>query len=967
MNRATILITLALAVSGSLRAADSLEQQFRNPPDAARAGVYWWWVNAFVDKAGITHDLEALKAKGISSVLLVNSSQHADAFHDRGPEFLSPEWRELYRHALQEAARLGIAVDVNMAPGWNMGGKWITPEKASRWYLQSETTIQGPRKFAGKLNMPQPNDGYGNAPVCYGGRASFKVPSDQMDYRDTAVVAFRTPEGGKPAARQNLAAKANRVGGDCYLPADRVNEPPLVPWVSSPEDQPVKPGDVVDLTSKLKPDGTLEWNVPEGRWTVVRTGHRKTNAQLSVPMPGFHGLENDFLDRAGINQVFESVGIELIKEAGPLAGKTLRSFVTDSFEAGYPNWTANILRHFKRYRGYDPTPYLPALSGWLIGSAELSDRFLHDYRKTVADCFADEHYGRMSELARQYGMMSRAEAAGPSQSGTVCTDALKNLGRVDYPQGEFWRFDVFVQGDQNMVCKQTASAAHIYGKRYAATESFTAVRNWRNWNASPDLLKPLADRAFCEGINQIFFHSSTCQPADYGKPGIVYNAGTHVNPRVTWWEQAAGPWIAYINRAQSLLQSGLFVADVLYYNGDGAPNLVRPKHVPAGLGKGYDYDVCNEEVLLTRLSVKDGRIVLPDGMSYRLLVLPNSTKMPAPLVQKLRALVQAGATVIGPQPLTDSGLKNYPQCDEDVRVVGEELWGGKTGKGRVFHGKTEREVLLADGILPDFEAAGAPDTFIDFIHRTAPQAEIYFLANRKDRAEKVTAIFRQAGRQPELWDPVTGQQRDLPQFAMENGRTVVPLEFDPHGSFFIVFRKPATTAVEVNNFPTFETVQSIDGSWTVQFDQEWFYPATNNVIVFERVEDWTQRPEDAVKYFSGTACYVKTFTFRPGAGERHFLDLGGAGVSAKVTLNGKECGVAWCKPWRVEITRALKAGENQLEVEVVNTWPNRLIGDAKLPREQRRTRTNITQYEKPENQTLIPAGLFGPVTISKVK
>jgi len=969
MKKTSQLLALALAFSSQLRAGENLAQQFQNPPVESRAGAYWWWVNAFVDKAGITHDLEEFKAKGISSVLLVNSSQHADAFYDKGPDFLSPEWRELYRHALQEAARLGIAVDVNMAPGWNMGGKWVTPEKASRWYLQSETSIKGPQKFSGKLNMPQPNDGY-NSPMCYGARTSFNVPAEKMDYRDTAVVAFRTPEGGKPAARQNLDAKANRVGGDCSLPADRVNNPPLVPWVSSPEDRPVKPGEVVDLTSKLKPDGTLEWDVPEGDWTIVRTGHRMTNAQLSVPMPGFRGLENDFLDRAGINQIYETVGSELVKEAGPLAGKTLRSFVTDSFEAGYPNWTANILERFKTYRGYDPTPYLPALSGWIVGSAEISDRFLHDYRKTVGDCFADEHYGRMTELARQNGMMTRAEAAGPSQSGTVCTDALKNLGRVDFPMGEFWRFGSFVQGDQNMVCKQTASAAHIYGKRYAATESFTAFHRWRNWDASPDLLKPLLDRAFCEGINQIFFHSSTCQPLDYGKPGIVYNAGTHVNPRVSWWEQTGGPWISYINRSQSLLQSGLFAADALYYVGDGAPNLIPPKHVPAGLGKGYDYDACNEEVLLTRLSVKDGKIVLPDGMSYRVLVLPKTTKMTAPVAQKLRELVQAGATVIGPMPLTDPGLKNHPQCDDEVKKIGEELWGGKTGKGRVFEGKTEREVLLADGVLPDFEAAGANDTFIDFIHRTTPDAEIYFLANRKDRPEKVTATFRQTGRQPELWNPMTGEQRDLPQFKMENGRITIPLEFDPNGSMFVVFRKPTTaTAGEGSNFPTFATAQTLEGPWTVQFDKDWFYPATNNVVVFDKLEDWINRPEDAVKHFSGTAVYKKTFPVSalPSPGSKNFLDLGTVGHSAKVRLNGKDLGVVWSKPWRVDITEALKSGDNEFEIEVVNSWPNRLIGDAKLPKEQRRTRTNITQYEKPESQTLVPSGLLGPVSLSIAK
>ncbi|MBJ7391244.1 MAG: hypothetical protein JHC85_06740, partial [Chthoniobacterales bacterium] len=335
--------------------------------------------------------------------------------------------------------------------------------------------------------------------------------------------------------------------------------------------------------------------------------------------------------------------------------------------------------------------------------------------------------------------------------------------------------------------------------------------------------------------------------------------------------------------------------------------------------------------------------------------------------------VQAGATVIGPKPLTDPGLKNHPQCDDEVKKIGEELWGGNTGKGRVYPDKTEREVLLADGVLPDFEAGGAKDTFIDFIHRTTPEAEIYFLANRKDRLEKVTATFRQTGRQPELWNPMTGEQRDLPNFQIENGRTSIPLDFDPSGSMFVVFRKPTTaTAGAGSNFPAFETVQTLEGPWTVQFDKEWFYPtdglqgdAAQGQLVFDKLEDWTTRPEEPVKHFSGTATYRKTFPVSglPSPVSKTFLDLGSVAHSAKVRLNGKDLGIVWCAPRRVDITDALKLGENELEIEVVNSWPNRLIGDAKLPKEQRRTRTNITQYEKPESQTLVPSGLLGPVTL----
>jgi hypothetical protein len=699
-------------------------------------------------------------------------------------------------------------------------------------------------------------------------------------------------------------------------------------------------------------------------------------------MLGQGGLENDYFDRAGVDIMFEKVAKVLIKDAGPLAGKTLRGFCEDSFEAGYPNWTANMLKHFKRYRGYDPTPYLPVFKGWIVGSAEISERFLHDYRKTVADCMADEHYGRLSELSKAHNMVTRCESAGPSWSGTICMDGLKNLGRTEFPQGEFWQDGTFVENNQNKVAKMPATAAHIYGKRFVAAEALTDAREGARWGKAPSHFKPTVDRAFCEGINQMVFHTMTCQKPSEGKPGLEYGAGTHFNPNVTWWNQTAGPWLSYINRCQTMLQSGLFVADVLYYNGDWAPNLVGPKQIEQpGLGKGYDYDVCNAEVLLTRLSVKDGRIVLPDGISYRVLVLPESKRMPVEVVRKISDLVKAGATIVGPRPESDPGLKDYPRCDAEVKKIAAEVWGAcdgqKTkrstyGKGRVFWGKTLGEIFKTDGVSPDFTHTGT--AFIDFIHRSADGAEIYFLANRNSKPEAVEATFRVNGKQPELWDPVSGQRRDLPVFESKDGCTTVPLEFEPDGSMFIVFRKALVgtdrRAVRPANFLKLETMQEITGPWTVQFDPQWFYPTNglsgdpaNGLMTFDKLEDWSQRPETAVKYFSGTAVYRKAFALADpskiqNSKSKIHVDLGTVKETARVKLNGKDLGVVWCAPWRVEITGAVKPGDNALEIEVVNLWPNRLVGDGKLPVEQRRTRTNVGAPSAP-----LPSGLLGPVTI----
>lgn len=977
--------------AGSVLADGDLEKSFAAPPDAAKPSCFWWWFNSLVNKEGITRDLEEFKAKGLGGVMLVCSgNDYGVAPMPLGPVFLSPEWRELYKHALTEADRLGLEVGLNFCGGgWCMGGAWITPEFNARWFVQSKLTVSGPQAYSGKLPIPEPRDGY-KPPHCGNVGHYMTWAKEKMDYRDSAVVAFREPDGGGGELGQErlkaLDAKSNRKDANCLAAAVSVMESVRVPWVALPSDTPLAPTEIVDLGSKMKPDGSLEWDVPAGRWTILRTGHVATGADVRCVLPEVgYVLELDWLNPEAVDLHFKNLGDVLLGDAGPLTGKTLKYLHTDSFEDGYPNWTGALLKKFQEYRGYDPKPYLPVLAGKLVGSAEISDRFLHDYRKTVADCMADGSYGRLAELAGKQGLEIQGEAAGPAWSGTMCMDGLKNLGRHQRPMGEFWQDGTLTSAGQNKVGKQTATAAHVYGRKTASAEAFTSFS--QHWGDSPASLKPTADRAFCEGINRFVFHTMTCTRPQDGKPGYEYGAGTHFNPNVTWWQQAAGPWLSYVNRCQALLQSGLFVADVLFYNGDWAPNYVPPKHVEPSLGKGYDYDVCNAEVLLTRLSAKEGRIVLPDGMSYRLLVLPDSRRMPVEVVTKIKELVAAGATVVGPLPESDPGLKDYPKCDAEVKQIAAEVWGacdGKAvkqqafGKGRVFWGKPLREILLGDGVQPDFEYSGK-DAFIDFIHRTTGEAEIYFLANRNNRPESVSCTFRVSGKQPEIWDPVTGQRRDLGVFTQKDGCTIVPLEFERNGSMFVVFKKETRnvkleTGGSGNNFLKFEPVQEIAGPWTVQFDPQWFYPTeglngdqAKGLLVFDKLEDWAKRPEPAIQHFSGTVIYKKKFELSTVSSFQFpvsncFLDLGTVKETAKVKLNGQDLGVVWCHPWRVEITGAVMPGENKLEIEVVNLWPNRLVGDSILPAELRRTRTNVPTDPK---QPLLSSGLLGPVRVMK--
>jgi hypothetical protein len=412
------------------------------------------------------------------------------------------------------------------------------------------------------------------------------------------------------------------------------------------------------------------------------------------------------------------------------------------------------------------------------------------------------------------------------------------------------------------------------------------------------------------------------------------------------------------------------VADVLYYNGDWAPNIVEPKHTDPSLGKGYDYDVCNEEVLLTRLSVKDGLIVLPDGMHYRMLVLPDERRMPVAVARMLRTLVKAGATVVGPKPLSDPGLKDYPACDREVAAIGEEVWGAcdgvqvKTnnyGQGRVRWNVSLREILVRDGVDADFAYEGGPGDFIDFIHRRTENEEVYFLVNRNDRSATVHVSFRVGDRQAVRWDPVTGEAFDLSGFRVLGGRTGGVLEFLPFQSMFIVFPRTAVKGLGKEVRPG-KGKLVLRGPWTVRFDELWGGPAS---VVFDELTDWTLRPEEGIKYYSGAAVYVKKLDVRldgRGRGRRMLLHLGVVKNIASVRLNGKDLGIVWTEPWAVDITGTLRKKDNLLEITVVNLWPNRLIGDAGLPAERRLTRTNIGIYKK--DSPLLASGLLGPVSIT---
>jgi len=666
-------------------------------------------------------------------------------------------------------------------------------------------------------------------------------------------------------------------------------------------------------------------------------------------------------------------------------GKSLKYLVMDSFEAGMQNWTDDMLDQFAQRRGYDPRPFLPVLTGRVVGSSDQSDRFLWDFRRTLADLLAEAHYGTMAKMLRQCGMGLYSEAPGVSME--ILEDTLLTKGLVDIPMGEFWLGRMHPAPEYYVDVRMAAAAAHVYGKRFVATESFTGGAY-----DPPTTYKALADYWYAQGVNRMIFHSSSHQPLDT-KPGNTM-VGTHFNRNITWAEQAK-PFLDYMGRTQHMLSQGLFVADFAYLLNEGAPSSQAfwgPGLQPT-CPQGYDYDTINADVLLNRMTVgEDGRMVLPDGMSYRVLVLPpNMERMRPELLRKIRELVAGGVTLVGPKPTRSPSLQGgHPGADLEVQALANEIWGDLDGaqRNRHYYGKglvawglpleqvlglaTPQMVNPITGVLPpefsnasirlpkDAEFAGPLDSNIAWIHRRAGDADFYFVANRTDRAQAIQARFRVAGKEAEIWHPDTGWIEPA-AYRMADGRTTVPLSLDPMDAVFVVLRERATATSRTLPARTETPVCTVEGAWDIGFQPDRGSPAK---ITLDRLSSWSDHADPGVKYFSGTGTYTKTLQagsdwFRTGA--QLWLDLGDVKNIAEISVNGKSLGILWKPPFRVDATPALQPGENTLQIRVTNLWVNRLVGDQQPGVTKIITYTSQPFYRA--DSTVLPSGLLGPVRV----
>lgn len=1143
-KRLIMAVLLPAFLVGVALAADDLKAGFLHPPAAARPWTYFFVMDGNLTREGITADFEAIQRAGLGGVLFME----VNVGIPRGPvEFMSPPWRQLFKHAAAEAERLGLQLTLNAGPGWTgSGGPWVKPEQSMQHVVASAVEVAGPKRFDEILPRPQRHPAFfgdGHLPPDLE-----KVKNDF--YRDLFVLAFPTPAGEVRIA--DIDEKA------LYVRAPYSSQPNVKAFLPTSASYPPLPAEAVvasdrslDLSDKLGRDGRLVWDVPAGRWTILRFGATSTGATTRpAPAPGL-GLECDKLDRAALDAHFQAFIGALLREIGPRrqsAEAGWNMLHIDSWEMGAQNWTAAFREEFRRRRGYDPLRYLPAVAGRVVDSLEISERFLWDLRQTANELVIVNHAQHLRELGRRHGFGLSIEP----YDMTPCADM--SLGGVaDVPMCEFWLYGF--NTCHSVI--EAASIAHTCGRPVVAAEAFTSTDAER-WQAHPGSMKSLGDWAFCGGVNRIVFHRYQHQPQLDRWPGMTFGPyGVHWERTQTWWNMVPA-YHEYLARCQFLLRQGLPVADICYLVAEGAPHVFRPPpsatrgNPPERLG--YNFDGCAPETLLAHMSVKDGRLVLPDGMSYRVLVLPKLETMTPALLRKVKELVEAGATVLGPRPLKSPSLSGYPGCDDEVKQLAAEVWGdcdGKTvveqarGKGRViwdagpqeslaqqqrspldgakwiwypegqpaasapvakrffrravnlendakvesarvlmtadnsfvlfvngheagsgdnFHetcsmdvtsllkpgvnalavaaengGETPNpagligtlvvkfhdgrvlevptdgnwqsattaagdwttaaaaaatgwvaamelgprgmmpwrhqggavsgpqqygdfavvaNVLRKTGVPPDFEA----DHNLRYTHRHTDDADMYFIANGGNEELRANCTFRVSSKTPEIWNPVTGEQRVAAAYEQTDGRTSMPLEFAPHGSLFVIFRKPADVAqAKGRNFPEFKPLQELGGPWTVQFDPRWGGPAA---IEFPKLISWSAHAEDGIKFYSGTAVYRKTFPLHAKPQSGVFLDLGQVHVVAQVQLNGKDLGVVWTPPYRVDITDAVRLGENQLAISVANLWPNRLIGEQSLPPEKRLTSTTWNPFGK--DSPLLESGLLGPVRLLEV-
>ena len=727
----------------------------------------------------------------------------------------------------------------------------------------------------------------------------------------------------------------------------------------------IAPGSVIDLTNRMKPDGSLDWTPPKGRWRVLRMGFSLLGTTNHPATAEATGLEVDKFDGAAVREYLETyLGMyQNTTGAGLIGAHGVRAMVNDSIEVGAANWTPKIVEQFKRLRGYDPTPWMPALTGVVMGSSADSDEFLYDYRRTFADLIASEHYGTIATVAHEHGLILYGEALEDNRPSLG--DDMTMRSHTDIPMSAMWTYSRKAGPKPTYLAdiKGAASVAHLYGQNLVAAESMTSSR--APWAFAPNDLKRVIDLEFVTGVNRPVIHTSVHQPLDDKVPGLsLFFFGQYFN-RLESWAEMAKPWVDYISRNSYLLQQGRNFADVAYYYGEEAPLTgLYGETIVADAPTHYAYDFISVDALMNLLSVENGELVAKSGARYKVLYLGGSSKrMTLAVLRKLANFAEAGAVVVGDAPESSPSL-NDDRAAFDALV--KRLWTGQpvttVGQGRVIAGQHVEDALASLQVVPDFGYSGPQnDSEVLFIHRRLADGDVYLVNNRKGRPEHIDAHFRVTGKAAEIWHADSGSIEPT-SYRTEGQETVVPLEMTAEDSLFVVFRTPAQAASATIASKQFTRIATIDGPWDVTFQANRGAPAS---MQLEALASLSDQSDPGIKYFSGTATYRKSFSLPAGskAGAPLYLDLGRVGDVAEVRVNGQIAGTVWKAPYRVDISQLVHRGRNALDIRVADLWVNRLIGDAQ-PGVKKITYTSMPTYTA--GAPLRPSGLLGPVTLSRL-
>ena len=914
-----------------------LRAGFKNPPVTARAKVYWWWLNGYVDSVRLKTELKAIKEAGLGGVDIfeigVRKASDEKGIIPAGPPFMGDESLRMIKLALDEAKKLDLEVGIGVASSWNAGGTWVKPEHAAKTLYASKSKIRGGKEIKLKLSYPEITPDRNGNPR-------------QIEYKTS----------GKPVYSEEIAVVAVPAGAKQLSDTSQIH----------------------DLTSHFSAESEiLTWNAPIGDWEIYRYICSNSGEQLIVPSPNSAGPIIDHFDSSATRMHM----MHFINKLKPLVGafedSALKNLYLASYEAKEFAWTPTLPKMFTKLHGYSIHKFLPAIFNDQLYIREINNAFQFDFRKTFSELMIQNHYAKSKEICNAHGLKIISESGGPGHMHHIPVETLKALGALDVPRGEFWYNREYFKEDSIVdyiwLVKEIAAASHIYQRGIVEEEAFTSY--W-DWQESPKDLKIIADRAFCEGMNRLVIHGFTHNPSEFGYPGIVYLAGTHYNDKRAWWPMAKA-FNDYLARNSFVLQEAKFIADVLYYYGDDVPNLVPPKNTRFTAGRGYDYEVINTEKL-QELIVENGLVVLPGVGKYKVLALGENPEMSPIAIKKVKALAESGAVIVGGKPIKANGLANQPRSTNQVVEMANALWAGSSSD-KIRMDQSPEETLRSLGVIQDFGYPGQEKGLLDYIHYAKDDTDFYLIRNTTDDWVSEKLSFRQSDKQPELWDPKTGDMIRIPTYHEVDGQTNFPLSIPPFGSYFVVFTsEPAKTKSDskmndlVYSTHGFYSRSSLDrkssiqleGDWRVSFSEDWGAPAEVN---FPDLISWTESGLMGIQYYSGIGIYTKEFEFHRKLNdkERIYLDLGDLDELADIVLNGQSLGIVWSKPYRVDVTESIKMGKNTLDVSVANTWSNRLTGDA-ITGEQY-TNTNITNANKNltpwSDLPLKKSGLYGPVQL----